>query len=147
MENLFLRSAELLVFLPVKAVFSQKFVEGTVVEMITEAIQVPRLSTIEPEEVPSDGISQRDACTDWLHNIPREGVVCAVLGQRELEEDDSGESLGGTCSRNVALLPSDGNLLLERLQRILDDLELVDEAVALRVADQTSVRDAFLQQL
>ena len=37
-ENLFLRSAELLVFLPVKAVFSQKFVEGTVVEMITEAV-------------------------------------------------------------------------------------------------------------
>lgn len=103
-EDLLPRLKQHLVLLLVDAVISEDFITGTVVEVATETIQVPRLTTPKPKVVAGDGIGKANTCHDGFDDIPREGHVCAVLRHSKLEEDDRCKEISTPDSRYVTLL-------------------------------------------
>ena len=72
--------------------FLQVLSQFTLVVPGSEAVEVPGATRVAPEHVAQDSVTQSNAGRNGLHNVPREGNVCAILRQHELEEDDGDES-------------------------------------------------------
>ena len=88
--------------------------------MATETIEVPRLATVHPEEVPGNHVSEANAGHDWLHDIPGEEDVGSVLGKRELKQNGRCEEHGTPSGLHVTLFAGFFNLGLKGLQCLVN---------------------------